>query len=190
MLFRSHDAQTASEEALQQDDACLSSIHPDRALTLRTRAYVNLSLGNWLEANQELEKAIAIENRILPFVLSISSRSTRLGYVHSIGETLDAYIACTLTQPSASIGSLTKACAWISCRKALWFEACAGFGESSVLERYPELTDSIRRFFQLSRQIGAKFLTGPTTDNLSSFQEMLDNWCVQWENSQIGRAHV
>lgn len=134
-----------------------------------------------MEALAAMERAIAVEDRMIGQVFSISSESQRSAYINVVRRRTEAFLSLVSQRLFRSAAAVRCALDVVLRRKAIEAEALATQRDAVLGGKYPALASKLREITVLRSQIAQKTLAGPGPEGLQAHQAFLAEWNSQRE---------
>jgi CHAT domain-containing protein/tetratricopeptide (TPR) repeat protein len=175
-------------QALEKTRSTFGEDHPQFANIANNLASLYVAMDRKAEAMRLIERATAIDERMIGQIFSISSENQRMAYLSILQTHFDAFLSLVLQDFSDSPTAVQVTLDLVLRRKAIGAEALAAQRDAVLGGRYPELKSKLQELIILRIQIAQKTLNGPGPEGLSAHQQLLARWNAQRERLEAELA--
>jgi CHAT domain-containing protein/tetratricopeptide (TPR) repeat protein len=175
-------------QALESTRTALGENHPSYALSLNNLAVLYVATDRASEALALMEKAAAIDDRMIGQVLGISSDRQRIAYLETVVCNLHMFLSLVQQHLVGSPSAVRAALDLVLRRKAIAAEAMAAQRDVVLGGKYPALEPRLRELADLRMQIARETLAGPGPESLESRLRRLGEWNTEKERLEAELA--
>ena len=166
--------------------------HPNVAVILNHLAKLCAATDRELEALDLMQQQVAIDNRIMGQVFSISCDRQRFSYLVNIQANIGDYLSLILQHFPNSPENVGRALELVWQRKGIGAEALVAQRDAVVSQRYSkdsQLKQKLRELTTWRMQIAQKMLAGPGKDEeLEAYERLLTEWIEHKEQLELELA--
>jgi tetratricopeptide (TPR) repeat protein len=181
-------AEPLLREAIRIWKRSLGADHPDLATGIANLARVLAALDRPREALRQIGRLVAVLDRVIGRVFSVSSERRRMAYLATIRRALDLSISLILLdhpiQPELAALGLDL----VFRRKGLGAEALATQRDAILGGRHLDLVEALRAWTLLRQQIASKALAGPGRGSIEMHRQELAEWEARREELEARLA--
>ena len=154
--------------------------HPEISTIMHNLAASYVAMQRYDEAKAMMEQAAAIDDQLIEYIFSITSKSRQRLFMEILQKNFAAYLSLTLQHFSHSSGAVQIALDMVLRRKAIDIERQAQGRDSILAIRYPKSSSQIDELTTLRRQIAHRLLVRPRVwKNVAVHRQLLKAWCDQ-----------
>lgn len=168
--------------------AALGDTHPDFAQSLSNLATLCAAIDRDGKAMSLIQQALAVDDKMIGQIFSISSESQRSAYVRKVSGNFVALLSLTYQRFSKSHNEVCSALELVLRRKTIGAEALASQRDAVLGGKYPTLQPKLHELTTLRAQIAQRTLAGPGPEGLPTHSQLLAEWNTQKENLEAELA--
>jgi CHAT domain-containing protein len=180
LLYRSTGDYPSAEPLYRQSmvirRVVLGESHPDYAVSLNNLAVLYASTDRESDALALMQKAAAINDRMIGQIFSIGSDQQRAGFLATLQWKTDVLLSLVSNHLDQSQAAVLAALDLVLRRKALRAEAQAAQRDAVLGGRYPQLQPRLRELRALRARIVQKSLAGPGSEGTEAHHQRLAEW--------------
>jgi CHAT domain-containing protein/tetratricopeptide (TPR) repeat protein len=169
-------AEPLLRQALEVRRAALGEGHPDYAKSLTNLAILYVATDRGAESLDLMQKATAIDDRMIGQIFSIGSEHQRTAFLATLQYNQGIFISLTMNLLHLSREAVLAALDLILRRKALKAEGLATQRDAVLGGRYPQLLPRLRELQALRATIVQKTLSGPGPGSAPDHHRQLAEW--------------
>ena len=154
-------AEPLFRQAMEIYRAVLGEGHPHYATSLNNLARLSVATGHERDALTLMQKAAAIDDRMIGQIFRIGSEQQRAGFLAILQRTTEIFLSLVMNHLDQSHEAVHAALDLVLRRKALRAEGQAAQRNALLGGRYPDLQPRLRELQALRAKIVQKTLAGP-----------------------------
>ncbi len=175
-------AEPLLKQAVEIARKILRADHPEYVHFLYEMGMLYLKTNRPQLALPLLGKAIAIVNKMIRMIFSISSEKQRMSYLTTIMSRYTSFINVILQNFSNDKEMVARALDLVLKRKGIVTEAMAAQRNTILENKYPHLKEKMKSLNLLRMQVGQKMLSGPGFEGRKEHEKRISQW-----NNEIER---
>jgi tetratricopeptide (TPR) repeat protein len=182
------EAEPHYRKALEIYQAARSELHPYVAETLTNLAVLAVATQRAAEGRTLLERALAIDDRLMGQLFATGSENQRMAYLSSLQHRLELFLSLVVDCLPESREAVESAVDVVLRRKAVAAEALAVQRDAVLGGHYPELEAKLRELNILRTRIVQATLAGPGPEGPARHRDLLAEWGVERESLETELA--
>ncbi len=188
-MGRHAEAEPLHRRALEICEAALGPDHPDVATSLNNLAVLLVATNRVVDARRLMERAAAIDDRMIGQVFSIGSESQRAAFLKETEGNRDAFLSLVWQHFAHSAEAIQAALDLVLRRKAIGAEALAAQRDAVLGGKYPAPgAPTAAMVHPAPGRSPRRRLAGPGPEGPEAHQQLLAEWHARKERLEADLA--